>query len=74
MTEAEAFRWIQKSSMDRRMTMRAVAEEVLAAAAAAAAPAADASSPDAATTGAAPAAPAAPAAADKNDKAGADPA
>jgi two-component system, response regulator PdtaR len=31
MTEAEAFRWIQKSSMDRRMTMRAVAEEVLAA-------------------------------------------
>jgi AmiR/NasT family two-component response regulator len=32
MTEAEAFRWIQKSSMDRRMTMRAVAEEVLASA------------------------------------------
>jgi AmiR/NasT family two-component response regulator len=32
-TEAEAFRWIQKSSMDRRMTMRAVAEEVLEAAA-----------------------------------------
>jgi AmiR/NasT family two-component response regulator len=29
MTEAEAFRWIQKGSMDRRMTMRAVAEEVL---------------------------------------------
>jgi response regulator NasT len=29
-TEAEAFRWIQKMSMDRRMTMRAVAEEVLA--------------------------------------------
>jgi response regulator NasT len=28
-TEAEAFRWIQKTSMDRRMTMRAVAEEVL---------------------------------------------
>ncbi len=28
-TEAEAFRWIQKSSMDRRMTMRAVAEELL---------------------------------------------
>ena len=27
MTEAEAFRWIQKTSMDRRMTMRAVAEE-----------------------------------------------
>ena len=35
MTEAEAFRWIQKTSMDRRMTMRAVSEEVLAAAAAA---------------------------------------
>src|SRR5580704_17121387 len=35
-TEAEAFRWIQKTSMDRRMTMRAVAEEVLATAAAAA--------------------------------------
>jgi two-component system, response regulator PdtaR len=32
LTEAEAFRWIQKSSMDRRLTMRAVAEEVLAAA------------------------------------------
>jgi two-component system, response regulator PdtaR len=32
-TEAEAFRWIQKTSMDRRMTMRAVAEEVLEAAA-----------------------------------------
>ena len=31
-TEAEAFRWIQKSSMDRRMTMRAVAEEVVQAA------------------------------------------
>ena len=30
LTEAEAFRWIQKSSMDRRLTMRAVAEEVLA--------------------------------------------
>ena len=38
-TEAEAFRWIQKTSMDRRMTMRAVSEEVLAAAAAAAGPA-----------------------------------
>jgi AmiR/NasT family two-component response regulator len=35
-TEAEAFRWIQKTSMDRRMTMRAVAAEVLAAAQAAA--------------------------------------
>ncbi len=31
LTEAQAFRFIQKSSMDRRMTMRAVAEEVLAA-------------------------------------------
>jgi two-component system, response regulator PdtaR len=31
-TEAAAFRFIQKSSMDRRMTMRAVAEEILAAA------------------------------------------
>ena len=30
MTEAEAFRWIQKTSMDRRQTMRAVAEEILA--------------------------------------------
>jgi two-component system, response regulator PdtaR len=29
MTEPEAFRWIQKTSMDRRMTMRALAEEVL---------------------------------------------
>jgi response regulator NasT len=29
MSEAEAFRWIQKTSMDRRLTMRAVAEEVL---------------------------------------------
>jgi two-component system, response regulator PdtaR len=38
-TEAEAFRWIQKSSMDRRMTMRAVAEEVLQAAQQAAQPA-----------------------------------
>jgi two-component system, response regulator PdtaR len=60
-TEAESFRWIQKTSMDRRMTMRAVAEEVLAAsqqaaedaAAASAAPAMDeaatkaAGSPDA---------------------------
>jgi two-component system, response regulator PdtaR len=32
-TEAEAFRWLQKSSMDRRLTMRAVAEEVIQAAA-----------------------------------------
>jgi two-component system, response regulator PdtaR len=35
MTEAQAFRWIQKSSMDRRLTMRAVAEEILSAAPAA---------------------------------------
>ena len=34
-TEAEAFRWIQKTSMDRRMTMKAVSEELLATAAAA---------------------------------------
>jgi two-component system, response regulator PdtaR len=40
-TEAEAFRWIQKNSMDRRMTMRAVAEEVLAAAQAPASAAAE---------------------------------
>jgi len=29
LTEPEAFRWIQKTSMDRRMTMRALAQEVL---------------------------------------------
>jgi two-component system, response regulator PdtaR len=29
LTEPEAFRWIQKTSMDRRMTMRKVAEAVL---------------------------------------------
>jgi two-component system, response regulator PdtaR len=29
MTEPEAFRWIQKTSMDRRMTMRVVAQELL---------------------------------------------
>jgi AmiR/NasT family two-component response regulator len=29
LTEPEAFRWIQKTSMDRRVTMRAVAEDVL---------------------------------------------
>jgi two-component system, response regulator PdtaR len=29
MSEPEAFRWIQKTSMDRRTSMRAVAEEVL---------------------------------------------
>jgi AmiR/NasT family two-component response regulator len=42
LTEAQAFRWIQKTSMDRRQTMRAVAEEVLAEAAASAASAASA--------------------------------
>jgi two-component system, response regulator PdtaR len=31
MSEPEAFRWIQKASMDRRSTMRAVAEVILAA-------------------------------------------
>jgi response regulator NasT len=31
MSEPEAFRWIQKTSMDRRTSMRAVAEEILAA-------------------------------------------
>ena len=31
MTEPEAFRWIQRAAMDRRTTMRAVAEAVLAA-------------------------------------------
>ena len=51
MTEAEAFRWIQKNSMDRRMTMRAVAEEVLAAAETAAS-AAEAGQPDQAGEGA----------------------
>jgi AmiR/NasT family two-component response regulator len=30
MSEAEAFRWIQKASMDRRLSMRAVAEAILA--------------------------------------------
>jgi two-component system, response regulator PdtaR len=30
MSEAQAFRWIQKTSMDRRQSMRSVAEEVLA--------------------------------------------
>lgn len=30
MSEPEAFRWIQKTSMDRRLTMRAVAEAVVA--------------------------------------------
>lgn len=45
-TEAEAFRWIQKTSMDRRMTMRAVAEEVLAGAHSVAAAPADEARPD----------------------------
>ncbi len=48
-TEAEAFRWIQKSSMDRRMTMRAVAEEVLQGAAQAAAKPGDGQDPGAGT-------------------------
>jgi response regulator NasT len=30
MTEPEAFRWVQKTSMDKRLSMRAVAEAVLA--------------------------------------------
>jgi response regulator NasT len=30
LTEPQAFRWIQKTAMDRRITMRAVAEEILA--------------------------------------------
>jgi response regulator NasT len=29
MTEPEAFRWIQKTSMDRRLTMREVAQAVI---------------------------------------------
>ena len=29
MTEPQAFRWIQKTSMDRRLTMRKVAESVI---------------------------------------------
>ena len=29
MTEPQAFRWIQKTSMDRRLTMRTVAEAVI---------------------------------------------
>ena len=45
-TEAEAFRWLQKTSMDRRLTMKAVAEEVLAAAAKPADPAAPAAPAD----------------------------
>jgi two-component system, response regulator PdtaR len=78
LTEAEAFRWIQKSSMDRRMTMRAVAEEVLAAAQPAPAAPADGATtaePSADASAARPA-PAPPTAApgDKAGQAGADPA
>jgi response regulator NasT len=29
MTEPEAFRWLQRASMDERRTMRAVAQDVL---------------------------------------------
>ena len=29
LTEAESFRWIQKTSMDRRLTMREVAQAVI---------------------------------------------
>ncbi len=29
LTEPEAFRWIQKTSMDRRLSMRQVAETVI---------------------------------------------
>jgi response regulator NasT len=54
-TEAEAFRWIQKSSMDRRMTMRAVAEEVIQAAPAATEAADGAAPAPAPADGAAPA-------------------
>lgn len=62
-TEGEAFRWIQKSSMDRRMTMRAVAEEVLAAhTAKAEAAEAGETNAGAANSEAAPAGPARPAA------------
>ncbi len=51
MTEAQAFRWIQKTSMDRRLTMRAVAEEVLADAA----PIATRAQPEGGSSGATPA-------------------
>ena len=50
-TEAEAFRWIQKTSMDRRVTMRAVSEELLAAAAAAEAAGAGAAGSEAGANG-----------------------
>jgi two-component system, response regulator PdtaR len=49
MTEAQAFRWIQKTSMDRRQTMRLVAEEVLAEAEKAAADAAASADADTST-------------------------
>jgi response regulator NasT len=29
LSEPEAFRWIQKTSMNRRMTMRALAQEII---------------------------------------------
>jgi response regulator NasT len=35
LSEPEAFRWIQKASMDRRMTMKEVAEVIIADAASA---------------------------------------
>jgi response regulator NasT len=54
LSEAEAFRWIQKTSMDRRMTMKAVSEEVLAAAAAAQAQAGGAETATVSEDGAAP--------------------
>jgi AmiR/NasT family two-component response regulator len=50
-TEAAAFRWIQKTSMDRRMTMKAVSEEVIAEAAAATEAAADAAPAGSPATG-----------------------
>ena len=55
MTEAQAFRWIQKTSMDRRQTMRSVAEEVVAEAAQAAAAAAESTADGAGPAGAGPA-------------------
>jgi AmiR/NasT family two-component response regulator len=54
-TEAEAFRWIQKTSMDRRMTMKAVSEEVMAEAAATQTAAAGQTAATEAADGAAPA-------------------
>jgi two-component system, response regulator PdtaR len=55
MTEAQAFRYIQKTSMDRRQTMRSVAEEVLTEAEQAKAEAAAAEAQAAGGTDAAPA-------------------